>query len=76
MSKIQPSLDRYKRGYMTSVELIHPHFQDTEWDYESLIVPTLIWAYTPEEAEEIARQTLVPPHLDPALINVRVTRYV
>ena len=58
-----------QRGYYITVLAHSPHFTDTGFDTEIIEGPILLWAYDQEEARENA-QCLVPPMVDPGLIEI------
>jgi len=65
-----------QRGFWVRVEVLEPHFSDTQWDSMEIIRPTLIWAADEAEAIEITRSTLIPPHYDPAMLEIIVEKLV
>lgn len=61
-----------KREFMVGVLLRHPHFDSTGWDTEIIADYRLMFAESAEDMIALARETLVPPNIDPALVSVVV----
>jgi hypothetical protein len=61
-----------KRAYMVGVFLRHPHFEGTGFDSEIISDYRLMFAESAEAMIALARDTIVPPNVDPALISVIV----
>jgi hypothetical protein len=61
-----------KKEFMVGVFLRHPHFDDTGWDTEVVTDYRLMFAESAEEMIAMAREVLVPPNIDPALVSIVV----
>jgi hypothetical protein len=71
-TKDHPLYLDHRKPFMVRVVVRHPHFDDTGFDTEVLESARLMWAYSATEMIEIARQSLIPPQFDPALVSVIV----
>ena len=61
-----------RHPYLVSVFIRHPHFHDTGFDSECIEPARTMWSSSPAQMIEYARQTLIPPHYDPALVSIVV----
>lgn len=63
---------REKRSFMVGVFLRHPHEHGRGFDSEIISDYRLMFAESAEEMIALARETIVPPNIDPALVSVVV----
>jgi hypothetical protein len=68
----KPKIDS-RKGYYVTVLCHAPHFTDTGFNTDILASDVVMWGFSEDEVRDNA-QALVPPMVDPSLIEIVVDR--